>query len=470
MRILSPALASLMTSCKEGNTLLNGRTFDATSCLDEHFTNFLSASNIPGCSIAILRRGKLAYEQGYGTHNAPVVGADENRPTLPSIPFCIASVSKTVKALTVVLLAQENLLNLDEVVFGETGVLHSMIEGHDSVNPLIHNITIRQLLRHSAGFTPLLNVNDPISDPMFQSRHIASVLGISDPATCTDTIRFMLDVPLLDPPGSKYGYSNFGYCVLGGVIEGVTGMTYLSASRKWLLDAAGVNKNEMNLGSIRLEDNPADESEYHAQAPFDCFGPSVYPGDRNVLCAYGAAFLSESSDVLGGWVASARQLVKIVAAVAPPHCKEGECLLDAIWRNKIAERPPYFPSMSPLWYGLGMIVSVDGDGVDEDDLIWQHDGGDPGTGAALIQMSEERGYAYALIFNGNNGTGLIDEDVGVFDAVGFDRMAKCFDDGEWPVDFYEVPIDHSGASAARIITTSVLFVAFVFAILMLVQC
>jgi CubicO group peptidase (beta-lactamase class C family) len=400
MRILSLlVLASLMAPCKGEHALPNGQRFAATSCLDEQITNFLNANNLPGCSIAIPRRGKLAYEQGYGTRDAPGVGVDENRPTLPSTPFRIALVSKTVTALTVVLLAQENLLDLDDVIFGETGVLHSMTEGYDDVDPLIYNITIRQLLRHYAGFTLLLDVNDPISDPILQSRHIASVLGISGPATCTDTIGFMLDVPLLDPPGSKYEYSNFGYCVLGRVIKGVTGMTYLSALRKWLLDPAGVNPNEMYLGNIRIEDIPPDESEYHAQVPYDCFGPSVYPGDGNVSCAYGAAFWLESSDALGGWVASARQLVKIVAAVAPPHCKEGECLLDAIWRKKIKERPPYFPSMSPLWYGLGMIVSVDGDGVDMDDLIWQHDGGDPGTSAALFQMSVKGGDMHTLYFS-----------------------------------------------------------------------
>jgi hypothetical protein len=64
---------------------------------------------------------------------------------------------------------------------------------------------------------------------------------------------------------------------------------------------------------------------------------------------------------------------------------------------------------------------------------------------------------------------LIDEDVGVFDAVGFDRMAKCVDDGEWPVDFYVVPIDHSGASAAQLFMTSIIFVAFLFTILVLIQ-
>jgi CubicO group peptidase (beta-lactamase class C family) len=166
----------LVSSCR-GATVPNGQTFDATSCLDEHIVNAMKANNLPGASLAVLRRGELAYEQGYGTRDAPGVGDEDGRPALPSTPFRIMSITKVLTASTVLLLAQEGLLGLDDVVFGEGGVLRFMTEGHDNIDPMMFDITIRHILRHSAGFTPQLDPDDPLkSDPLSSSIYISSEL------------------------------------------------------------------------------------------------------------------------------------------------------------------------------------------------------------------------------------------------------------------------------------------------------
>jgi len=189
-----------------------------------------------------------------------------------------------------------------------------------------------------------------------------------------------------------------------------------------------------------LEDIPTEEAEYFAQLPYDCILPSVYPGDGNVSCTYGAAQPAEAGYAVSGWVASARQLLKIVRVFGPPHCSKDECILNKSWRNEIEKRPPYVPIDSTAWQGLGWFIRAGAD----DDLGWQHDGSDPGTGAFVIRMNEKNGYAYAAIFNGNNSTGLQDE-VGA-DAAAFDLRAKCIADDEWQT------LDGSAAESSALVS------------------
>jgi CubicO group peptidase (beta-lactamase class C family) len=376
------------------------------------------------------------------------------------------SVSKSITSLATLLIAQEGLLGLDNVVFGPGGVLHSMLEEHEeSVDPRIFNITIRHLLQHTAGFATLLDENDPTSDPLFSSRKITSELGIPGPASCIDTMHFMLDLPLAYTPGTKGDYSNFGYCVLGRVIEGATNTTYYSAVKNWLLEPAGVDLNEMYLGRVRREEIPPEEAEYKPQAPLDFLAPSVYPmdNDKIVSLAYGGAFCAEAADAIGGWVASSRQLLKIVAAVAPPHCQD-DCLLDESWLQELVA-PPSYPWQMDWYVGLGAFFTgrnpVDDTMTDYRSLTWLFRGDNAGSLALVVRMNEENGYAYAAVFNGNNSTGLIDD--ATFHTP-LDDMAKCVNGNEWPFDHFSSMTDAdepSASSTAKILQTGALIFALV---------
>jgi hypothetical protein len=176
------------------------------------------------------------------------------------------------------------------------------------------------------------------------------------------------------------------------------------------------------------------------------------------MCPYGAIFNAESAAGFGAWVASARQLVKVFTVLAPPHCKDGECLLKASWREQVEERSEYFPSDWTWFVGLGWFLHDTGDG---DSLTWMHEGSNSGSLSFLIGTGEENGYAYAAIFNGNNSTGMIDYDT--YDTV-FDEMAKCVNDDEWPLDFFAADSD-SGASRTSVLLGAGVGLSIAFAVL-----
>ena len=104
---------------------ISGPTFPETSCFDATVRGFMDTHDIPGGAVAVMRDGAMVYEQGYGTRDVPGVGTDAGRAVKPETPFRVASLSKPITALAVLLLAQSETysLGLDDTVFGAGGHL-----------------------------------------------------------------------------------------------------------------------------------------------------------------------------------------------------------------------------------------------------------------------------------------------------------------------------------------------------------
>ena len=174
--------------------------------IDSVVQSVLSDLKIPGASIAIARNGKLLYARGYGK-------ANQDTPVLPTHLFRIASISKPITAIAIMQLMEANKLRLSDKV---TDILafQPVLEGDAKPDQRWKEITIEQLLQHRAGFN-----RDKTFDPMFRSTDIAKVTRTSAPANPDAIIRYMMGRPLDFDPGTNYSYSNFGYCLLGRVIE-----------------------------------------------------------------------------------------------------------------------------------------------------------------------------------------------------------------------------------------------------------
>ena len=99
---------------------------------------------------------------------------------------------------------------------------------------------------------------------MFKAVPIATLVGTAPPAGAHEVIRYMLGRRLDYDPGTQYAYSNFGYCLLGRIIETITGKGYDEFVRESVLKPAGIQR--MKIGSSRgqaegeCRPNPVDES------------------------------------------------------------------------------------------------------------------------------------------------------------------------------------------------------------------
>ena len=102
----------------------------------------------------------------------------------------------------------------------------------------------------------------------------------------------MLGQPLQTDPGAHYAYSNFGYCLLGRVLEKVTGQSYEQAVKDLILDPA--DTKSMTIGGNTKQDRLPNEVLYYGQ-------------DED---AYHKIMDVKRMDAHGGWVATPIDLVR----------------------------------------------------------------------------------------------------------------------------------------------------------------
>ena len=133
-RVLVPALLCLLTaSCAAQSAPSSAERPEVK--VDALFQK-MDTTISPGCALSVIRDHKIIYERGYG-----IADLDYNIPITPTTVFHVASMSKQFTAASILLLAQENKLSLDDPV------RKYIPELPDFGTP----ITIRELLHHTGG-------------------------------------------------------------------------------------------------------------------------------------------------------------------------------------------------------------------------------------------------------------------------------------------------------------------------------
>ncbi len=213
---------------------------------------------------------------------------------------------------------------------------------------------------------------------MFRAREIGLEMGLSGPADCILIIQYMLRKPLDFDPGSRFAYSNFGYCVLGRVIEEISGLGYEEYVLSHILEPTGITT--MQLGSTKSTDRLAGEVHYYAT---ETSTQSIFGEEgEQAPWPYGG-FSLETMDANGGWVASAKDLALFASALEGDG---GKSLLEPETLALILS-----PSET---YSYGWKVRPAGKG-----LNWWATGSMPGTTAILYCRSD--GLIWAALFNAN---------------------------------------------------------------------
>lgn len=317
--------------------------FPAIPEIDNAIYAYMAENNVPGLSLAISRQERLVYVKGYGF-------ADRERQQRISENslFRIASISKPVTSVAIMKLLEEKKLSLDDKVLGKEGILGTRY-GTKPYTQNITDITIRHLLQHLAGGWQ----NDG-DDPMFTdtSRSI------------DELISFTLDnFPLKNKTGTHHAYSNFGYCLLGRVIEKVTGMPYEKYVQEQILAPCGIT--DMQIGFNTRAARKKEEVVYYGQNGADAYCCNVLRMDAH-----------------GGWIASAKDLLQFVA-----HVDGGNVVKDILSPETI--RLMVTPPAVAPYYACGWGVDSLGN--------WQHGGSLPGTRTELRRLNN--GYSYAVLMN-----------------------------------------------------------------------
>ena len=363
---------SLRAAAKESNPL--AKAFDLA------VEAFMRERGVPGGALAVVKDRRLVYARGYGW-------ADRDRKisVQPDTLFRIASITKPFTAVAIFNLIVQGRLSLDARAVELAGI-EPFLDGKGKRDARIDGITIRQLLQHTGGWD-----RDQSGDPMFKAVPIATLVGEAPPAGPRAIIRYMLGRKLDFDPGSKYAYSNFGYCLLGRIIEKITGQGYETFVRESVLKPAGITR--MKIGSSRQQ--AEGETRYYTTDNQE--GSSVFPdGPRKVPWPYGGFHL-EAMDAHGAWIASAVDLARFAAALNDPL--RSPLLKSGAWKEML--QPPPAPVarredgvLDSVFYACGWHVRpIKKDGRAN---FW-HNGSLPGTSSLLVRRWD--GINYAVLFN-----------------------------------------------------------------------
>ena len=366
---------------RTGPLSVTGQTAPDLAPFDRLLTSFVREHAIPGAALAVVRDGHLMLARGYGWADLQA-----GTPVQPRSLFRIASLSKPITAVAILQLVDRGKLTLASRPFQLLPPVSEPAGGR-FVDARLARITILQLLQHTGGFD-----RDRSFDPMFRSVRIARAVGVRPPAGPDAIIRYMREQPLDFDPGTHYAYSNFGYCVLGRVIEQVAKCPYEKYVQDNVLRPLGIH--DMQIGHTLRSGRADREVTYYT--PDTDKRPSVVGAiGKPVEPPYGAWYL-EAMDAHGGWLASVVDMARFACAWgrAPGARVLSDHAVETMFARPTG--PAGFESNGKpkaVYYGCGWLVRPTADGRANQ---W-HTGALPGTATLMVRRHD--GLCWIVLFN-----------------------------------------------------------------------
>ena len=204
--ILTSIIISLLVMPLSGS-LQMGRNMRADAPLDEfeahmdeRIPTMMKLYGIPGCNIALVKDGEIAWTEGYG-----YADVKSGRALTTDTPMSVQSITKSVTAWGVMRLRERGLIDLDTPVSQYLKSWQFPLSDYPA-----EKITVRQLLSHTSGM-PLGDFTNTYSP------------GEDIPSNGDVMTR---EAVLMRKPGTEFSYSNTGYNILEIIIEDVTGKSF----------------------------------------------------------------------------------------------------------------------------------------------------------------------------------------------------------------------------------------------------
>lgn len=293
----------------------------------------------------------------------------------PRSRMLAASIGKTFVGATIVALARDGRLDLDDPVSDWLGDRDwfNRLPNHES-------ITLRHLLTHSSGLP------DHVQDSEFQAAASERWRGVENPFPPEALVGFVLDQPPLFEAGRGWAYSDTGFILLGMVIESATGQDYYDVIRTRFTDPLNLNQttpsNRPDLLDLATgytsDDNP------FGFPPETTTCPGVMAWNPGVEWT-GGGLISTSLD-LALWGAALFQ---------------GRAM-DAPYRDDLLAAVPIDPRNPEVEYGLGVAVHRGG----TYGTVYGHGGWIPGYTSSLRYYAD---YNVSIAFQINTDIGIVDD-------------------------------------------------------------
>jgi CubicO group peptidase (beta-lactamase class C family) len=185
---------------------------------------FVDRREVGGVVTLLAREGKIA-----DVHAAGFQDVESRTPIGPDTIFRIASMSKPITSVAVMMLYEEGKLLLTDPVskyipsFKNPRVISNPQDGAAATVPARREITIRDLLTHRSGITYGFLNGGPVGD-LYRKDGISDGLTVT-PGTIEHVVDKIAAAPLVSQPGAAWNYG-LSTDVLGRVVEVVSGKPF----------------------------------------------------------------------------------------------------------------------------------------------------------------------------------------------------------------------------------------------------
>jgi CubicO group peptidase (beta-lactamase class C family) len=328
---------------------------------------YMAANHVPGLSIALVIDGRPGWSRGFG-----LADVENAVPATASTAYRSASIGKTMTATAAMRLVEAGRLDLDADIRRYCPAF--------PVKPW--TITVRHLLSHQSGIRHYGGPRD--REEQASTVHYADVVDAMAP---------FKDDALLFQPGTRFGYSTYGYDVLGCVLQGAAGAPFLDVMRTQVWQRAGMRATR--------DDDPAALIDRRA-AGYVLVDGAV----RN------APHVDMSNRMpAGGYLTTVDDLARFEAAVL-----DGTLIQPATLQRMLA--PSVLADGTPVPYGIGWGIELE---PWHDDTWAFHGGSSPGASGMVALMPRHR-FGVAILSNLEDLPGrneLVETITRI--ALGFDR-------------------------------------------------
>ena len=223
-RVLTIVSFFLLIACQA--TLAQELSAELRHKIDGVVNDALAKTGVPSASLAIVKDGKIAYLQAYGTARI-----DPPTPAKPDMRYSIGSISKQFTAAALLMLQEQGKLSLDDKV---SKFVPGLARGDE--------VTIRQLLSHTSGYQD------------FWPQDYAMPI-ILQPITAQQIMDMWAKKPLDFDPGTKWQYSNTNYVIAGVIAEKASGVPLVQFLHQHVFTPLGMKSiADIDSGSLGPND------------------------------------------------------------------------------------------------------------------------------------------------------------------------------------------------------------------------
>jgi len=224
--------------------------------------------NSPGCVVGVVRNDSLIFTKGYGLANL-----EYSIRNTPETIWYMASISKQFTAYSIVLLARQGKLSLDDD-----------FRKYLPWFPDLHErITIRQLLNHTSGIRDI--------------SQFAPIAGITqqDVLTQAEVIKILKRQRGLNfKPGTQFIYGNSDYVLLAEIVQAVSGQTFRRFTDSAIFKPLGMNNTHFHDDYTEIVKNRADS--------YDAKDSSHFANSILNFSYYGSTGLLTNARDMAKWV------------------------------------------------------------------------------------------------------------------------------------------------------------------------